>query len=211
MTKDRGLFISFEGGEGSGKTTLIEGLFKALQEKGYQVLKSREPGGTALGEKVRELLLHDPSVKISPMSELLLFLTSRAQHIEEVLKPHLGQGGIILCDRFNDSTIAYQGVARGIGKEETQKLCELACQGITPTITFILDLDPSKGMGRIQKMDKEWDRLEEQKLAFHQKVYEGYHILSNEEPGRIHLIDATQSIEEVFAEAWGILAKKLKK
>lgn len=204
-----GLFITFEGGEGAGKSTLIENLYQALLEKGYDVLKSREPGGTPLGEQVRELLLHQDKIPLSAMSELLLFLTSRAQHIEDVLKPHVQKGGIVLCDRFNDSTIAYQGEARGIGLEETKQLCELACQGFLPHITFILDLDPSKGMKRISKMNKEWDRLEEQKLSFHQKVYEGYHKLAKLDADRIQLIDASLSKEEVFQSAWNQIKKRL--
>lgn len=207
MTQNKPLFITFEGGEGAGKSTLIEEIYKALLKKGFEVFKTREPGGTTLGEEIRNILLHQKEHSISSMAELLLFLTSRAQHIEEVIQPCLDKGQIVLCDRFNDSTIAYQGIARGVGKMETQKLCELACRGLKPYLTFILDLDPTKGMKRIEKMDKQWDRLEDLKLSFHQKVYHGYHTLAKEEPARIHLIDATLSKEEVFEKAWKALLK----
>ncbi len=207
--KSKPLFISFEGGEGSGKSTLIKGLYSSLKKEGFEVFKTREPGGTTLGEEIREILLHQKEHSISSMAELLLFLTSRAQHIQEVIQPHLDKGHIVLCDRFNDSTIAYQGIARGVGKEKAQELCNLACQGLSPNLTFILDLDPSKGLKRIEKMDKKWDRLEDLKLSFHQKVHQGYHTLAKEEPSRIHLIDATMSKKEVFEKAWGPILKNL--
>lgn len=203
--RNKPLFITFEGGEGSGKTTLIEGLYEALKKKGRSIVKTREPGGTALGEQIRTLLLHEAQTQIGAMSELLLFLSSRAQHIEEFIEPHLEDGYIVLCDRFNDSSIAYQGIARGLGLELAEGLAELACRGLKPDITFILDLDPKRGMKRIEKMHKEWDRLEELKLSFHQKVHQGYKLLAEREPKRVHLIDATLSIEEVFNQAWSFL------
>jgi dTMP kinase len=208
MRQTRGLFITFEGGEGAGKSTLIQKVFETLNEKGLQVFKTREPGGTHLGEKIRDLLLHQKEARIGATSELLLFLASRAQHIEEVLLPHLQQGDVVLCDRFNESSIAYQGVAQGVGFERAVALCDLTCEGLQPDLTFILDLNPEKGMDRIEKMDKEWDRLENLKLSFHQKVREGYHLLSKKEPGRIYLIDASQSKEKVFSETWDIILKK---
>lgn len=208
--KNKPLFITFEGGEGSGKSTLIKSIFDAFNEKEFKVFRTREPGGTDLGEQVRTLLLHQKETPIGAVSELLLFLASRAQHIEELIGPHLAKGSIVLCDRFNESTIAYQGIARGVGFERTRKLCELACGNIKPDLTFILDLDPQKGMERINKMDKEWDRLEELKLSFHKKVQKGYHQLEEKEPERIHLIDATKSKEQVFQSVWEIIESKLK-
>lgn len=209
MRKNKGIFITFEGGEGAGKSTLIQKVFEMLKEKGLQVIKTREPGGTSLGEKIRELLLHQKEASIGATSELLLFLASRAQHIEELLLPHLNQGDVVLCDRFNESSIAYQGIAQGVGFDRTKALCDLSCGGLQPDLTFILDLNPEKGMDRIEKMDKEWDRLENLKISFHQKVREGYHLLAEKEPDRIYLLDATQSKEKVFSEAWNIVLKKI--
>ncbi|MCH9633842.1 MAG: Thymidylate kinase [Chlamydiae bacterium] len=209
--KNKPLFITFEGGEGSGKTTLIESIRLFFEERGCDVVKTREPGGTDLGEQVRELLLHQKGTEISPMAELLLFLTSRVQHIQEIILPSLKQGCVVLCDRFNDSSIAYQGHARGLGMDLAQQLCDQACSGLTPDLTFILNLDPSKGLKRIQKMEKEWDRLEDLNLSFHEKVHEGYQILAQEQPSRIFLIDAAETKEKVFEGARGILRAVLQK
>lgn len=209
MTLKKPLLITFEGGEGAGKSTLIESFYQKLQANGHLVIKTREPGGTMLGEQVRHLLLHQKKYAIGNIAEILLFLTSRAQQIEEVIKPHLEKGYIVLCDRFNDSTVAYQGIARGIGKEYTQSLCHLACRELTPDLTFILDLDPKLGLQRTQKMGKEWDRLEELDLSFHKKVREAYQMLAKENPIRMKLIDASQSSADVFNECYSTFEKQL--
>ena len=202
------MFITFEGGEGAGKSTLIAKLSNELSNRGRQVITTREPGGTKLGDHIRNCLLN-PSFGISfgARAELLLFLASRAQHIEEVIRPALRQGKVVLCDRFNDSTIAYQGGGRDLGIEYVQKLCSLVSGDVVPDLTFYLDLDPALGFGRIQKQrqadDKARpdDRLEAEKIEFHHRVRAAFRYLAKHNPERIHILDASTSEEAVFKEA----------
>jgi dTMP kinase len=208
MRDKKPLFITFEGGEGAGKTTLIEKIEHELQERGYDVIKTREPGGSLLGNQIRHWILNrDSSVSISAKAELLLFLAGRAQHLEELIKPALRAGKIILCDRFNDSTIAYQGIARGLGMEFVQDLCEKVCNGTQPNLTFFLDVDPKIGLKRTLKAHKEnanigqFDRIEAEKLEFHQKVRDGLQKLAFQHPERVRILDANQIAEKVFDEA----------
>lgn len=200
-------FFTFEGGEGSGKTTLIERMKDTLLSQGYQTIIAREPGGTHLGEQLRNLLLHKSEMSIVPQAESLLFLASRVQQIEEVIKPALAQGKIVLCDRFNDSTIAYQGVARGLGFERVQQLCRLVCD-FEPALTFFLDVDPLVGLGRARNARAE-DRIEKEALLFHQKVREGFQRIGRTEE-RFRTIDAGQSKEAVFNQVYEIISQKLK-
>ncbi len=201
------MFITFEGGEGSGKTTLIQKLEEILHSKGYEVVATRAPGATPLGKKIRELLLSpDLGITIGRRAELMLYLADRAQLIEEVIEPALLKGDIVLCDRFNDSSVAYQGVARGLGLEEVKDLCETVCEGLVPDITFFLDIDPSIGISRLTEKP---DRLEQEKIDFHQQVRQGFQMIAQQEPERFHVIDATLSKEEVFAEALKVIEKKL--
>lgn len=205
---EKSLFITFEGGDGSGKTTLINRIAETLSERGLHIVKTREPGGSPLGEHIRNWLLNKNfTVSIGSKAELLLFLTSRAQHIEEVILPSLEEGKIVLCDRFNDSTIAYQGVARGLGKEYVQSLCDLVCGQVTPHLTFFLDIDPEEGLKRSKRVSKEnaasgeSDRIESEKLKFHQLVREGMLQLARENPERMYILDASQSVDRVFNAA----------
>jgi dTMP kinase len=202
-------FISFEGGEGAGKTTLINSLSKALQDAGRAVVVTREPGATPLGEKLRELLL-DKSVyfPITPMAELLLFLCDRAQHIEQVIKPALAKDRIVLCDRFNDSTIAYQGGARGLGMEKIQSLCEGVCGETRPDITFFLDVDPAIGLNRAKGQQRVLDRMEQEHLDFHNKVRAAFLMLARQDPGRIVVLDAAQSPDAILNQALQILDER---
>jgi dTMP kinase len=195
----RGIFITFEGGEGAGKTTLLEGIYKHLQGAGYQVLKTREPGGTALGEEIRNLVLHRKGT-MSPYAELSLFLASRAQHITEVIAPALKSGKIVLCDRFNDSTIAYQGMARGLGMEKVADFCQFICAGLEPHLTLYLDIDPELGLTRAKKSGS-LDRIEVEEIDFHTKIREGYLAIHKKNPQRFHLLNADQSPEAIFHEA----------
>lgn len=208
MTK-RGLFITCEGGEGTGKTTLINRLEQELQKRGLNVLKTREPGGSVLGEEIRHWLLSkDSGIPISPVAELLLFLAARAQHISEKIKPALEAGQIVLCDRFNDSTVAYQGYARGLGVDFVQQLCDQVCGDINPDLTFFLDVDPKIGLERTKKLEKDsaakgqTDRIESERLSFHRKVREGLQQLAQRYPERIYRIDAHQPLDTVFALAF---------
>ena len=195
-----GFFITFEGGEGAGKSTLIESVFARLKEEGRSVVKTREPGGTPLGEEIRHLLLKPSQTPVSPYTELSLFLASRAQHISEVIGPALLAKKIVLCDRFNDSTIAYQGAARGLGLEKVSEFCSFISQGFTPHLTLYLDIDPQIGLQRV-KRSRDQDRIEVETLAFHTKIREAFHLLHRLHPKRLLLIDASQEPQKVFADA----------
>lgn len=201
-----GRFITFEGGEGAGKSTLIEKLADRLSSMGHQVLVTREPGGSELGHEIRHLLLHHSHKAICPMAELLLFLSDRAQHITEKILPALAQGGVVLCDRFNDSSVAYQGHGRGLGMKRVQDLCRLVCGDVTPDLTFYLDISPEIGLARSQARAKgnpvagQLDRIEAEVLVFHQLVREGFRSIAAQEPNRFHIVDAHQSPETVFQE-----------
>ncbi len=199
MPLKRGLFVTFEGGEGAGKTTLIEKIAKELSEEGYSVLKTREPGGTKLGEHIRSILLEHKQ-PLSPYAELSLFLASRAQHIFEIIEPALQEGKIVLCDRFNDSSIAYQGNARDLGMKKVSQVCQFISQDLRADLTLYLDLDPELGLERVAK-GRGRDRIESEEMAFHQKVREGFLAIAKEEPERFHLIDARLAFEKVFEEA----------
>jgi dTMP kinase len=207
---NRGLFITFEGGEGAGKTTLIERMVEKLRADGMTVVKTREPGGTHLGEGVRNLLLEPSQVAVSPYAELCLFLASRAQHIKEVIRPALEQKKVVLCDRFNDSTIAYQGVARGLGMKEVAHFCDFICQGVQPQLTFYLDIEPSIGLKRAEARGNGPDRMESEKIAFHQKIREAYHKMHEQQPDRFHLLDAQKPAQEVFHQAMRYLERYLR-
>ena len=192
------MFITFEGGEGSGKTTQIEKLSRELQSRGLQFITTREPGGTKLGEHVRDCLLNpDFGISFGARAELMLYLASRVQNLEEVIRPAITEGKIVLCDRFNDSSVAYQGGGRELGVENVQRLCELACNGYEPDLTFFLDIDPEEGMSRL---NRERDRLEDESIAFHKKVRETFHHIAHDNPERVHLIDAGQPQETVFLQ-----------
>lgn len=179
-----GLFVTFEGVEGAGKTTQIALLKAALERDGRRVCVTREPGGDAVAEGVRQLLL---SQEMSPRAELLLFLASRAQNVERVIKPELEQGAVVLCDRFIDSSVAYQGVARGLGRDTVAELNEFATGGLLPDITFLLDLDPQTGLMR--QTDR--NRMEEESLAFHLRVRQGYLQEAERSPNRFCVLDAS--------------------
>lgn len=195
----QGLFITFEGGEGAGKTTLIEEIARTLASEGFSVLKTREPGGTKLGEHIRAMLLQhtDP---VSPHAELCLFLASRAQHILEVIGPALEQQKIVLCDRFNDSSIAYQGAARGLGMEKVAEFCDFISQGLKPHLTLYLDLEPELGLKRAASARKQ-DRIESETVVFHSKIREAYLSIHRADQHRFRLIDATLPPARVYQEA----------
>ncbi|MBS0616499.1 MAG: dTMP kinase [Verrucomicrobia bacterium] len=190
------MFITFEGGEGAGKTTLIDRLHTFLQKEGKSVLLTRAPGGTEVGALIRDILLrHEP---LSSRTELFLFLADRSEHVAQIIRPALANGAIVLCDRFNDSSVAYQGVGRGFGEQWVAELCAFACDGLQPDLTFYLDLDPKIGLQRVQRTK---DRIEGEKLAFHQKIRAAYLTIAKKEPARFHVLDATKTPEEVFEEA----------
>ena len=204
----KGVFVTFEGGEGAGKTTLIRRLEKELQQAQHVTLQTREPGGTPLGEKIRQVLLKkEENVSIGAWAELFLFLAARAQHVEEVIKPGLSQGKIVLCDRFSDSSVAYQGIARGLGQNSVQTLCAAASAGLEPDVTFYLDLDPTLGMQRAHKAKRVMDRMESEEQGFHEMVRQGFLKLARENSQRIMVIDASLSAEKVLRNVLNILHK----
>ncbi|OGN65343.1 MAG: dTMP kinase [Chlamydiae bacterium RIFCSPHIGHO2_12_FULL_49_9] len=199
-------FITFEGGEGAGKTTLIEKIAFRLSGQNRSVLRTREPGGTRVGEEIRKILLERREGEpLSPYAELSLFLASRAQHLSEIIKPALEKGAIVLCDRFNDSSIAYQGMARGLGMDEVEKVCRFMSGGIEPALTLYLDIDPEMGLARAKRDRGGQDRMESEAIAFHKKIREAYLRIHKKHPKRFHLLDAAMSPERVFEEAMKII------
>ena len=194
---EKGIFITFEGGDGSGKSTQIKKLMKYLEGKGYSVVLTREPGGTPIGEKIRDIILDKKHAEMAPMTEAMLYAASRAQHVEEVIKPALNAGSVVICDRFIDSSLAYQGYARGLG-DSVMNINEYALDGIMPDLTFLMKIDPRKGKKRIG--GREADRIEREALEFHQRVYDGYEKLEKESGGRIVGIDATGKVNDIAEE-----------
>lgn len=195
----RGLFISMEGPDGSGKTTQIEKLKEYFSNKGYEVIITREPGGTQISEEIRNIILDVKNEALSDMTEALLYAASRAQHVEEKIKPALESGKIVISDRFVDSSIVYQGYARGIGIDTVESINSFAIQGYMPDITFFFDIEPELAMKR-KANQKSLDRLEQEHISFHNKVYEGYKILLKRYPKRIKSIDARQSIDNIYEQ-----------
>jgi len=190
-----GKFITFEGIEGCGKSTQIELLQKYLQEKGQRVLLTREPGGSPIGDEIRSTLLNTKHKEMLPLTELLLYAAGRCQHIGQIIQPALKEGQIVLCDRYADSTTAYQGAARKIDIDTLQKMHQLATNNLQPDITFLLDLPVEEGIKRIQS--RTLDRFEKEKKEFHEKVRQGYLDLAKREPNRIKIISAKESVEIV--------------
>lgn len=205
MKKLSGKLITFEGGEGVGKTTLIENLESRFRSLDLPVLVTREPGGCRLSEKIRNLLLDvDAECPVSAKAELLLFLASRSQHIEQIIIPALKNGYYVLCDRFNDSSIAYQGYARGLGVDFVQNLTQTLFGELSPALTFFLDLDPISGLARSKKMtpNNTHDRIETESTSFHHKVREGFCLLACDNPDRFVTIDASADKQQLFEQAW---------
>lgn len=197
------MFISFEGPEGAGKSTLISRLKSELEANSYPVLTTREPGAGDLGKSIRSLLLEEG--EMPALSELFLFLADRANHVETIIKPALAQGKIVLCDRHADSTIVYQGYARGLDLNFLREANLQATQNLRPDVILLLDIDPEIGLGRQTTKD----RLDKESLEFHQKVRNGFLSESLREPARWHKINAAQSPEEVFQDVWAALKPRL--
>ncbi|MFD1179586.1 dTMP kinase [Paenibacillus puldeungensis] len=206
-----GLFISLEGGDGSGKTTVMQELGRVLEEHGVSYIATREPGGIEIAEKIREIILNPKHTTMDARTEALLYAAARRQHLAEKVEPALKQGTCILCDRFVDSSLAYQGYARGLGIEEVMNINSFAINGRFPNITFYLDIEPELGLTRIAAgQGREVNRLDMESLQFHQKVREGYLIVADMYPERIKVIDASRTKDEVAAEIRHQLSKALK-
>jgi dTMP kinase len=200
---EAGRFISLEGGEGAGKSTLADGLEARLRAAGRDVLRTREPGGTRFGEAVRAVVLDPAHPDVSPWAELFLMLAARSQLVYESIRPALAEGKIVLCDRFADASVAYQGVARGLGFEAVRELNRRATGGCMPDLTLFLDLDPRVGRSR---QSGEADRMEREELDFHDRVRDGYRQVAGADPGRVRVIDASRAAGEVLDAAWRFVA-----
>jgi dTMP kinase len=212
----RGKFITFEGLDGCGKSTQAEKLAAVLREQGFQVLVTREPGGTATGEKIRHLLLDTSTAGLSPLAELALMFASRAQHIEEVIQPALAQGQVVLCDRFTDSTEAYQGGGRKLGSESVLTLHHILCGDLKPELTILMDSEVAASVERARRRNQRrnptgrGDRFEQESRAFFGRVRDTYLAIAEREPGRVVVIDARGSAEETHAEILKVVRRKLK-
>lgn len=193
----RGIFITFEGPDGSGKSTQIKYLQKHFDELGMETVFTREPGGTSIGEKLRRIILDKNNSEMSDMTEALLYAASRAQHVHELIKPALESNKVVVCDRFIDSSIAYQGYGRNLG-DCVRTINELAIEGCMPDITFLMDLPPEIGKSRLREGHE--DRLELEQLEFHNKVFEGYKEIAKIYPKRFVLIDACRNKGEIKAD-----------
>ncbi|HEY6801658.1 MAG TPA: dTMP kinase [Agromyces sp.] len=195
----RGLFITLEGGDGSGKTTQAELLREWLAGEGRTVLRTREPGGTEVGVEVREIVLHHRG-DISPRAEALLYAADRAHHIATLVRPALDRGDVVIQDRYIDSSVAYQGVGRVLDPEEVRGLSEWATEGLQPDLTILLDLDADAARGRLDEARTRFDRLEAEASEFHNRVREAYLALAEAEPDRFLVVDAARPVDEIAAE-----------
>ncbi len=206
MSRAKG-FISFEGIEGSGKSTQTKLLAEHLRSTGRNVIETVEPGGTAIGGKIRTLLL-DPQNHMDPLTELLLYYASRAQHVKEVISPALKKDTIVITDRFTDSTVAYQGYARGLDMAIINTLNGIVVPETEPFLTILLDMDVEEGLKRNRKANKE-DRFELETVEFHKRVRLGFHQIAKEDPDRVKIVDASRSTEEVSREVINIIKETI--
>lgn len=204
----KGLFITFEGTDGSGKTTQIKILEQHMKEKGYEVVLTREPGGTKVSEMIRELILDPANTEIVPLTEMILYAASRAQHVAQVIKPSVDMGKMVICDRFVDSSYAYQGCGRGVDLKVIADVNRVAIDQMIPDITFFLDMDPEIAIKR-RISSTGADRIELEKLDFHKRVYSGYKKMASLYPDRIKTIDANKPIEEISVQINGYMKELL--
>lgn len=207
----KNLFITFEGGEGSGKSTILQLVAKSLIDEGYRVVCTREPGGIEIAEQIRNVILDKNNVKMDGKTEALLYAAARRQHLIEKVIPELESGSIVLCDRFIDSSLTYQGFARGLGVEEVMSINQFAIDGCMPGLTLYLDVSPEIGLSRIQKDgNREVNRLDLESMEFHHKVREGYQCLLEKFPQRIKEINAEHDVETVFQHSLNEVLQFLK-
>ena len=207
-----GLFITLEGGEGAGKTTIANAVIDKLSTIGIETLYTREPGGIKIAEKIREVILDRDHTEMDCRTEALLYAAARRQHLVEKVKPAMDEGRIVLCDRFVDSSIVYQGYARGIGMDEVREINQFAIEGFMPDLTIFFDIKPEIGLARIAANDsREVNRLDLEGLAFHELVYEGYKKQAKMNPERIVSVYATKSVEALTDEVCALILSKLNK
>jgi dTMP kinase len=206
----KSLFITFEGPEGAGKTTIINLITEEFQRRGFNFISTREPGGIRIAESIRNIILNTENIEMDKRTEALLYAAARRQHLAEKVIPALEEGKIVLCDRFIDSSLAYQGVGRGIGIDEIYKINDFAINGLMPNLTIYFDLDPRLGLKRVHQSDeREVNRLDLEELDFHLKVQSGYTEIMKREPNRFKRIDASKSIEEVYSDTLQVILEKI--
>ena len=209
----RGVFVTFEGPDGSGKSTQLRLLAERLRTGGREVLETVEPGGTPIGAQIRRILLDPNNRELCPTAELLLMFASRAQNVDQWILPALGRGEIVLCDRFTDSSLVYQGAARGLGAEVVYEVDRIACRGLIPNLTLVIDIDTETGLQRARSRNQEThaaeSRIDEQAVSFHRKVRDAYHQLAADEPGRVLLIDGARPEAVVAQDVWQAVEKLL--
>ncbi|WP_243644539.1 dTMP kinase [Paenibacillus pinisoli] len=206
----RGMFITIEGGEGAGKSSLIGQLANTMQDKGYRVVVTREPGGIPIAEKIRTVILDPEHTTMDARTEALLYAASRRQHLVEKVIPALEAGEIVICDRFVDSSLAYQGHARGLGIEEVWQINQFAIAGTMPDLTIYMDVSPEVGLSRIaSNPDREINRLDLERQSFHERVREGYHLLIDRFPDRIRRVDAEETPDRVLQAVVAIVEQRL--
>lgn len=205
------MFITFEGPEGSGKSSVLDKICHQLQHDGFNVVKTREPGGTPISEQIRNIILDKANTNLEPRTEALLYAASRRQHLVEKIWPALKEGKIVLCDRYLDSSLAYQGNARGLGYENILSINNFATENTFPDLTILFDIQPELGLERINKnSNREVNRLDLEKLDFHKKVREGFLELAKKYPERFYIVDASQRFLDVCLEVYDLIKYKLK-
>ena len=210
-TERRGLFITFEGGDGSGKSTQMRLLAERLRREGFTVLETAEPGGTRIGNQIRRILLDSANQELRPTAELLLYFASRNQNVEEYILPALAKGTIVLSDRFTDSSMAYQGFGRGLGEQAVWELERIACRGLIPDLTLLIDIDPETSLERARgrQLEESETRMDEQALDFHRRVRDAYQRMAAREPRRFRTIDGRAGVETVARAVWEAVAPLL--
>lgn len=205
----KGVFISLEGPEGAGKTSVLEALLPQLKEMGCELLTTREPGGVAISEKIREVILDKGHTAMDAKTELLLYIASRRQHLAEKVLPALGQGTWVLQDRFIDSSVAYQGYGRGLAVDDVEWLNQFATDGLKPDLTLYFDIDVKEGLARIARdQEREVNRLDLEGLDLHERVRQGYLTILEKEPERFVKIDASQPLEQVVADSLAVIKER---
>lgn len=205
------LFITFEGGEGSGKSTVLRKVDERLRENGYQTVVTREPGGTPIAEQIRNVILDKAKTAMDPRTEALLYAASRRQHLVEKIWPALKEGKLILCDRYLDSSLAYQGGARNLGIENVLNVNRFATEDTYPDLTILFDIEPELGLRRIAaNASREVNRLDLEKMSFHQEVRETFHKIAEMFPDRFVIVDASKTLEEVVDEVYHLILSRLK-
>lgn len=209
MISINGIFITFEGGEGAGKTTQIARVAEVLRAKGFEVFTTREPGGNESAEKIRALLLNSEEADWRPLTELFLINAARHEHVAKTILPALNAGKVVLCDRFIDSTLAYQGYAGGLPLSIIEEINTLATEGLQPDVTLFFDVPPSIGLQRSKKRGGESDHFEDKDRVFHEKLYAGFKEMVQNNPKRFTVIDATQPLERVTEQCLAAVAKIL--